>query len=81
MSSLKDKVGTTIIKHANPCGISCEKNQIKSFNNALKCDPISAFGGIVAINSRISKKLALDLNKFFFEVILARGFDNDALKI
>ena len=46
--------------------ISEEKNQISSFKNALRCDPISAFGGIVAINSAISKKLALELNKVFF---------------
>ena len=59
-----------------------EKNQIKSFKNAaLACDPISAFGGVVAINSIITKKLALELNKIFFEVIISKGFKKDALKI
>ena len=81
LKSLKKNQGTVIIKHANPCGVSEEKNQISSFKNALRCDPISAFGGIVAINSAISKKLALELNKVFFEVIIAKGFNNDALKI
>ena len=57
------------------------KNQIRSFKNALICDPVSAFGGVVAINSTISKKLALELNKIFFEVIMSKGFKKDALKI
>ena len=79
--SLKKNEGVAIIKHANPCGVSTEKNQFKSFENALKCDPVSAFGGVLAINSIISKKLALRLNKKFFEVIMCRGFKKDAIKI
>ena len=81
IASLKKNEGAAIIKHANPCGVSEEKNKITSFKNALICDPISAFGGVVAINSVISKKLALELNKIFFEVIISNGFDKDALKI
>jgi len=81
LESLKKNEGTAIIKHNNPSGVSAEKDQIKSFENALICDPVSAFGGVVAINSVISKKLAVKLNKFFFEVILSRGFKKDALKI
>ena len=45
------------------------------------CDPISAFGGVVAINSTISKKLALELNKIFFEVIISKSYRKDVLKI
>ena len=81
LSSFKKNEGTAIIKHANPCGVSAEKNQIKSFKDSLICDPISAFGGVVAINSVISKKLSLELNKVFFEVIIAKGFKKDALRI
>ena len=81
LGSLKKNEGTVIIKHANPCGVSSKKNQLRSFKNALICDPVSAFGGVVAINSTISKKLAIKLNKVFFEVIISRGFKNDALKI
>ena len=80
-SSFKKNIGTVIIKHTNPCGVSIEKNQIKSFKKALKCDPISAFGGVVSINSTISKKLAIELGKKFFEIIIAKGFDKKALKI
>ena len=81
LESFKKNEGAVIIKHANPCGVSVEKNQIKSFQNALMCDPISSFGGVIAINSVVSKKLAIELNKIFFEVIVSKGFKKDALKI
>ena len=53
----------------------------KSFENAFNCDPISAFGGIVYCNYRIKKELAHKLSKKFFEIIIGKGFDKDALKI
>ena len=79
--SLPKNVGTVIIKHANPCGVSIKKNNLKSYKSALACDPISAFGGIVSCNFKINKKLATELNKLFLEVIIASGFDKDALKL
>ena len=78
--SLPKDMGTVIIKHANPCGVSSLKNKIDSFKSALACDPISAFGGVVSCNFKINKKLAKEINKIFFEVIVANGFDKDALK-
>ncbi len=72
---------TVIIKHANPCGVSSNKSAFLSFINAQASDPISAFGGIVACNFKINNKIALEINKTFFEVILAKGFDKNALKI
>jgi len=69
LESLKKNEGIVIIKHTNPCGVSTEKDQIKSFKNALICDPVSAFGGVVAINSTISRKLALELNKNFSKIM------------
>jgi len=79
--SLPKNTGTVIIKHANPCGVSINKNKLLSFKSALSCDPISAYGGIVSCNYKISKNLALELVKVFFEVIIANDFDRDALKI
>ena len=79
--SLPRNLGTVIIKHANPCGVSIHKDNVKSYQNALSCDPISAFGGVVSCNFRITKKLATELNKIFLEVIVANGFDTEALKI
>ena len=72
---------TVIIKHANPCGVSSNKSAIQSFLNAQASDPISAFGGIVACNYKINNKIASEINKTFFEVILAKGFDKNALRI
>ena len=80
LSSLK-KTGTVIIKHANPCGVSTNNSPIKSFENSLNCDPISAFGGIVACNFKINKNIAKKMSSVFFEVILAKGIDKDALKV
>ena len=79
--SLPKNIGTVIIKHANPCGVSIKKNNLESYKSALACDPISAFGGIISCNYKITKNLALELNKIFLEVIIAEGFDAKALKI
>ena len=79
--SLPTNSGTVIVKHANPCGVSIHKDKIKSYRLALACDPISAFGGIVACNFKINKTLAIELNNIFLEVIIANGFDPSALKI
>ena len=79
--SLPKNLGTVIVKHANPCGVSIHKNNFKSYQLALGCDPVSAFGGIVSCNFKITKALALELNSIFLEVIVANGFDADALRI
>ncbi len=79
--SLPKNIGTVIIKHANPCGVSIKKNNLESYKAALKCDPISAFGGIVSCNYNITKVIAEELNKIFLEVIIANNFDKDAIKI
>ncbi len=81
LNSLKNKSSTVIIKHANPCGVSENKNTLSSFKNAYACDPVSAFGGVIACNFKISKKIATEINKKFLEVILAKGFDKDSLQI
>ena len=79
--SFPKNTGTVIIKHANPCGASIIKDNLESYKSALACDPISAFGGIVSCNFKITKNLAQELNKIFLEVIIGNGFDKDALKI
>ena len=79
--SLLKNTGTVIVKHANPCGVSFLKDSVECYKSALACDPISAFGGIISCNFRINKKLALELNKLFLEVIIGKNFDHDALKI
>jgi phosphoribosylaminoimidazolecarboxamide formyltransferase/IMP cyclohydrolase len=79
--SFPKNIGTVIVKHTNPCGASIEKKQLNSYQSALACDPVSAYGGIVSCNYKIKKKLAVELNKIFLEVIIANGFEKDALQI
>jgi len=79
--TLPKNIGTVIVKHANPCGVSVNNSKIESYKEALGCDPISAFGGIVSFNFKVNKKIALELNKIFLEVIIGLGFDKDSLKI
>jgi len=79
--SLPKNIGTAIIKHANPCGVSINKNNLESYKQALACDPISAFGGIVACNFKIKNNLALELKKIYLEVVICNGIENSALKI
>ncbi len=77
--SEKKKPTTIIVKHANPCGVSTDTSPFDSFKNSQASDPISAFGGVVACNFKISMKIAREINKTFFEVIMAKGFNKDAL--
>jgi phosphoribosylaminoimidazolecarboxamide formyltransferase/IMP cyclohydrolase len=79
--SLPKNTGTVIVKHANPCGVSINKDNIKSYKLALACDPVSAFGGIVSCNFKVNKNLAIELNKLFLEVIISNGFDKEALEL
>jgi phosphoribosylaminoimidazolecarboxamide formyltransferase/IMP cyclohydrolase len=79
--SLPKNTGVVIIKHANPCGVSALKDPVECYKSALACDPVSAFGGIVSCNFKINKKLALELQKLFLEVIIGDNFDAEALRI
>ncbi len=79
--SFPRNTGTVIVKHANPCGASINRNKLESFKLALSTDPLSAFGGIISCNFKINKKLALELNKIFLEIIIGNGFDKKALKV
>ena len=69
-----------ILKHGNPCGVSLGKTQSKAYKKALKCDPVSAFGGIVAFNKSLSKETAKDISKLFTEVVVAPDFDREAIE-
>jgi len=79
--SLKNIPTTVIVKHTNPCGVSINKSALTSFKNAYACDPVSAFGGVIACNFKVNKIVADEINKNFLEVILAKGFEKDALNI
>ena len=70
-----------IIKHMNPAGASSMPDPLDSYIHALKCDPVSAFGGIVAINGIIDVDLAEKLNEIFLEIVCASGFTEKAINI
>ena len=70
-----------IIKHSNPCGVASSPKISKAFLNAYRSDPKSAFGGIITLNRTINSKLAKEINKNFFEIVVGPKFDNEALKI
>jgi len=70
-----------IIKHTNACGLAISDNVLEAYTKALSGDPVSAFGGILATNLNIDKAVAEEINKLFFEVLIAPEFDPDALEI
>jgi len=70
-----------IIKHANPCGVAVGGSQRQAYERALACDPTSAFGGIVAVNSRLTREAALQMVEIFTEVVIAPEADDDAIAV
>jgi len=71
-----------IMKHANPCGVAvCELGVAVAYQHAHECDPVSAFGGVVAANRKVDLAMAEPLSKIFTEVLIAPDFDEDALAL
>lgn len=70
-----------ILKHNNACGIASRPVLVDAWNDALSGDPVSAFGGVLITNAIIDKEAAAEINKIFFEVIIAPDFDLEALEI
>jgi phosphoribosylaminoimidazolecarboxamide formyltransferase/IMP cyclohydrolase len=70
-----------IIKHANPCGVAEGATLLDAYRKALRCDPVSAFGGIIALNRRLDAAAAEAITDIFTEVIIAPDADDDALAI
>ncbi len=77
----KEAHASVILKHNNPCGASISNSASQAFLNALECDSVSAFGGIVAFNSNVDSKTAINLKDIFLECVVAPSFDPEALEI
>ena len=75
------KPAVAIIKHANPCGVAVGETFLEAYKAALACDPVSAFGGIVALNGRLDKETATAILKVFTEVVIAPSADEDAIAL
>jgi phosphoribosylaminoimidazolecarboxamide formyltransferase/IMP cyclohydrolase len=80
-SSFGDDNAVCIVKHGNPCGFALRDNLLDSYVEALKCDPISAFGGVVAVNGIVDAPLAEKMNEIFLEVVMAADFTPEALAV
>ncbi|WP_024955672.1 bifunctional phosphoribosylaminoimidazolecarboxamide formyltransferase/IMP cyclohydrolase [Sulfurospirillum arcachonense] len=80
-ASFGEAPAVSIIKHANPCGFAIGDNLLDAYTKALKCDPVSAFGGVVAVNGTLDVALAEKINEIFVEVIIAANVDEEALKV
>lgn len=70
-----------IIKHNNACGLATRETLAQAWDDALAADPISAFGGVIAVNRAVDKETAEKMNSLFFEVLMAPEFEKDALEI
>ena len=76
-----ESAAVAIIKHANPCGVAVGGSLIEAYEKALACDPVSAFGGVVALNRRLDAAAARKIVEIFTEVIIAPEADGDAMAI
>ena len=74
----RDRAGVAIIKHANPCGVASGETIAAAYEAALRCDPVSAFGGIVALNRPLDGPTAEMIAAIFTEVVIAPGADEAA---
>ena len=70
-----------VVKHNNPCGVGLAENAAAAYQKALDCDPLSAFGSVIAVNRAVEKELAELLSENFVEVLFAPAYDDDALEI
>ena len=80
-ASFGDEPAVCIVKHGNPCGFAIKSTLLESYEEALRCDPISAFGGVVAVNGIVDQEMATKMNEMFLEVIIAADFDDDAVAV
>ena len=76
-----DAPACVIVKHANPCGVAVGADLIEAYRRALECDPVSAFGGIVALNRRLDRATAEKIVEIFTEVVVAPSVDDDVAEV
>lgn len=70
-----------IIKHGNPCGVASEKNILEAYRRAHACDPVSAYGGVVAVNRQLDEATAKEIVSTFIEALAAPSYDAEALEV
>ena len=70
-----------IVKHNNPCGVALGETGLDAYRKAFACDPLSAYGGVIVLNTRVDRELAQALHEQFIEVLFAPAYDDDALEV
>jgi phosphoribosylaminoimidazolecarboxamide formyltransferase/IMP cyclohydrolase len=81
VEDLGEQAACAIVKHNNPCGVAVGASALAAYQRAFACDPQSAYGGVIALNRRVDAECAQALSGQFIEVLLAPGFDADALAL
>ncbi len=76
-----DQPACVIVKHNNPCGVAIGEDALEAYEKALACDPMSAFGGVIALNRPVGVALAEALHQNFVEVLIAPGYEDGALEV
>ena len=79
-SNFGESKAVCIVKHGNPCGFAISDTLLDSYRQALRCDNISAYGGVVAVNGEVDLALAQEMGKIFFEVLVAPSITKEALE-
>ena len=76
-----DETTCVAVKHMNPCGVATGNSVFEAYSRAYEADPVSIFGGIVAVNGKVDKETAEKMHNIFLEIILATDYDEEALEI
>ena len=76
-----DETTCVAVKHMNPCGVATGSSVFEAYSRAYEADPVSIFGGIVAVNGKVDKETAEKMHSIFLEIILATDYDKEALEI
>ena len=76
-----DRPAAVVVKHANPCGVALAPTIFEAYTNAHQADPVSAFGGIIAVNGEVNEATAAAISEVFTEVVIAPSFTAEALEI
>lgn len=81
VNEFKEELACCAVKHSTPCGVAVGTSALETYTKTFECDPVSIFGGIIAMNYKVDAATAEELNKTFLEIVLATDFDEDALEI
>ena len=81
VSEFKDEMACCAVKHSTPCGVAIGTSPLETYRKTFECDPVSIFGGIVAVNFKLDAETAEEINRTFLEIVMAPDFDDEALEI